>query len=326
MLQMRDSTPALTDTATLLREIRSEGYVLLRALIDPAAATQVADDVRSVLANHGWIAHGVSERVRAVPPRSSDEYWRTLGDILALESLNALAHVDSLTATMRRLLGDGAYVYPMKTPRTVYPSALGGRPIDIHRDNRGGPWVRDMLTTWVALRDIPVEMGGLAMLPGSQTYEPAPDGSVEHSERLHVWNDDPRWVTTDFQPGDVVVFHCYAIHKGMPNETDDVRLSVDYRWQTRDHPAHVSVVYPYHYFDVHPRIPSWEELSTGWTTRRWCELPEDAPVTYTKWPYGDDDRVPASRFVDVAPGARGGWRDETRDDAPYLIATPRHAD
>jgi hypothetical protein len=223
---------------------------------------------------------------------------------------------------MRLILGPLAFVYPMKTPRTAYPLVGGGQPIAVHRDNRGGPWIQDMFTTWIALMDIPRELGGLAVLRGSHTYVPAGGVEVENAEELLVRDDDPNWVTTDYGSGDVLIFHCYTVHKGMPNKSDRVRLSVDNRWQTTDHPVHVSVLHPYHYFDKYPRIPNWDELSRDWKTKRWIEYPPNVQATITKWPRGADDLVPSSRFFDIYRGVRGGWRPATRDTTPYLIASP----
>ncbi len=322
MDEMRDSTSFATSPARLREEIATYGYSLIRGLVDPDAASAAGERVRTVMADHGWTdLSAAREQVLRVPVKGAepDDYWAMYSAVLGTEGVNALAWQPRLRESVQFLLGPTAYTYPMKTVRLVFPSALGGTAIPLHRDNRGGPWVRDMFTTWVALGRIDAALGGLAVLSGSQTYryeairEP---GAARRSgpQGMPVPGDEsPEWVSTDFQPGDVVIFHCYTIHKGLPNHADRVRLSADYRWQTTEHPVHVSSLLPYHYFDKYPRIPGWRELSANWSDPAWCTYPASVRVCYEKWPGGADDMVPHSDFVAVPPGTREAWRPETRE-------------
>jgi hypothetical protein len=321
MLDMRDSTAHADNAAALHDDIRSDGYVLLRGLISRSVANQVADEMRAILASFGWIAPNDSlGRVKRIPSKDEDAYWDAQTRIIGLEALNALAHDQTVATLMRLLLGESAFVYPMKIPRTAYPLADGGKPVAVHRDNLGGPWVQDMFTTWIALMDIPKELGGLAILRGSHTYVPTDGVEVQNAEELSIRSDDPNWVTTDYCAGDVLIFHCYTIHKGMPNHSDRVRLSVDNRWQTPDHPVHVTMLHPYLYFDAYPRIPNWDELSRSWQSKRWIEYPPDVEVTLTTG-RGEDDRVPPSRFFEIHPDVRGGWRPATGEATRYQVVT-----
>lgn len=335
MEQMRDSTALIDDIEALRHEIRTEGYALLRGLVDPAEAAAIGEEVRRVVDKHGFISYedGV-ETVLRTPEKGNetDDYWRMYSDILALESVNALPYRSQrLQDTMRGLLGPSAFTYPMKTVRLVFPQAGGGAAIPLHRDNRGGPWVRDMFTTWVALGDIDRSMGGFAMLRGSHTYryqaifedrerpadaygEPFPD------------MDSPEWVSTEWQPGDVVLFHCYTVHRGLYNRSSRLRISADYRWQATDHPVHVGALMPYHYFDKYPHIPDWDRLTSGWSDQRWNGFPADVEVTFEKWPESNGNRIPDSNFVDVEPGAEEAWRAAIRDKliqtTPFTMPQP----
>ena len=42
-----------------------------------------------------------------------------------------------------------------------------------------------------------------------------------------------RWVTYEYEPGDLVVFGMHTLHGGVTNSTDTVRLSIDSRFQVR---------------------------------------------------------------------------------------------
>jgi ectoine hydroxylase-related dioxygenase (phytanoyl-CoA dioxygenase family) len=45
------------------------------------------------------------------------------------------------------------------------------------------------------------------------------------------------WIATDYEPGDVLVFHCLTTHAALPNLEQRMRISAEYRWQLADQPA-----------------------------------------------------------------------------------------
>lgn len=328
MDEMRDSTAMADNIGALLQEIRAEGYVLLRGLVDPDVAAAAGDEVRALLAKHGFTtgADGSEEVLRTpVKGQETADYWAMYAEVLALESLNALPHRSQrLVDTMRAILGPTAFTYPMKTCRLVFPQVSGGAAIPLHRDNRGGPWVRDMFTTWVALGRIDAAMGGFAMLRGSQTYryqairEDGGGPPTVFGDRIPEL-DSPEWVSTEWEPGDVVLFHCYTLHRGIYNRSPRIRISADFRWQATDHPVQVSALLPYHYLDKYPNIPGWPQLTANWSDHRWCEYPGDATITHDKWPEGHGFTIPASKYVDVEPGAHEAWRAAIRDKSLYKV-------
>ena len=83
---------------------------------------------------------------------------------------------------------------------------------------------------WIPLGDCPRRLGGLAVSPGSQRR-----GLFEHGEGTTgaAVRDDERWASTDYRCGDVLLFSALTLHRALPNESDDVRLSVDFRYAPR---------------------------------------------------------------------------------------------
>ncbi len=122
---------------------------------------------------------------------------------------------------------------------------------------RGG--TDSVCTSWIPIGDIPVEMGGLVYLEGSDRWgremeaefrEKNQDLSPE--ERISAYNknmakggwlskDLPdlaarmgrRWLMADFEAGDMVVHSAYMIHAATTNESSEnrLRLSTDIRYQ-----------------------------------------------------------------------------------------------
>jgi Phytanoyl-CoA dioxygenase (PhyH) len=232
--ELVDSSCLLGDREALRARMAEEGYVFFRSLLDPAEIRSVGASVLFQLQAAGWTEAGcdpVMARpvlpVRAV--RMADLFGdRTYTRIVLNPRLNQVAYRSRLADMMRDLLGPIGFCYPLRIPRIVYPTCLAPRQPGnyVHKDYRS---VQDMFTCWTPFGEIPRGLGGLALLPGSQTTDrvtPHPIGRLPTG-----------WLTTDYEPGDVLVFHCLTSHAALPNLSDRMRFSVEYRWQLADQPA-----------------------------------------------------------------------------------------
>jgi hypothetical protein len=137
-------------------------------------------------------------------------------------------------------------------------------------------------------------MGGLRILAGSHL-----DGLREliaargvAGVGVRADEDDPRWRTTDYRCGDVLVFLSLTVHWAPENLGSSVRLSADYRYQSVAQPVVDGSLHPHSW----PLIPDWDDLTTGWTSTRWVEAPRGLSVSEIVAP-GPDLVAPASRFV-----------------------------
>ena len=232
--ELGEANGLLGDTAALRQCIAADGYVFFRGLLDPDYVGAVGRVGLSALQAAGWMAPaedpvGARPRlpVRAVRMRDafSDPGYR---QIIADPGFNCLPFSSPLADVMAQLLGPLAVCYPLKIPRVVYPTSLVPRQPGnyVHKDYRT---VQDMFTCWVPLGDVPRSLGGLAILPGSQHSSAIHHRPLDRLER--------GWVTTDYQAGDVVVFHCLTTHAALPNHEQRLRFSGEYRWQLADQPA-----------------------------------------------------------------------------------------
>lgn len=116
-----------------------------------------------------------------------------------------------------------------------------------------------LCTSWIPIGDIPVEMGGLVYLEGSdgwgRTMEAEfsiKNADLSPEERLSAYNKNmneagwltknlpalaerlnTRWLMADYEAGDMVVHSPYMIHASTMNEDSDgrMRLSTDIRFQ-----------------------------------------------------------------------------------------------
>ncbi|HEY2575429.1 MAG TPA: phytanoyl-CoA dioxygenase family protein [Streptosporangiaceae bacterium] len=263
MKEMRDSTEAARNGQELRARMREEGYLLIRGVIDQELLGQVRSDVLGTLHRAGWIAADGSLKP-LVNGQEDPRYWDGFAGVQAVESFHRMAFDSRLQAIMSALAGPDVYPWPGKSPYIMWPEGMGGANTKPHQE--GCRWSTDILSTWVSLGQTPVQQGGLAVLPETQSVGYLDDygyGKFEFG---------PDWVTASFEPGDIVIFHNFTVHGSLRNQTDSLRLSCAFKWQSAGHPAPAEAALPVRY----PQVPDWDSLTAGWSSRRWVTPPPGA--------------------------------------------------
>jgi len=157
-----------------------------------------------------------------------------------------------------RLLGGDVYLHKRKIVRQTYPQ--DPKTTDSHYDLiylRGG--TDSVLSSWIPLGDVPLEMGGLTYLENSDAFGRKMEADfAAHSlafspeERLNAYNKNmsatggigkdlsalvsrynTRWLVADYEAGDMVIHTSYMIHAATQNNSSEgrMRLSTDIRYQ-----------------------------------------------------------------------------------------------
>jgi hypothetical protein len=273
--ELTDSRSLAGDPGALKARLAADGYVFLRGLLPAEPVRAAGERVAAALRAGGWTAAGSPLLGRAVGPREAlaDPAYRAAVTSLAF---NALPYLAPLRQTVRRILGPAAFSYPVKVLRAVAPETPAERASGryIHCDYRGSG-VQDMLTTWLPLAEVPAALGGLAVRPGGHRERPRRPGPLAGTER--------GWRTTDYRPGDVIIFHCLTPHAARPNTSRQLRLSADFRWQQPDRPAPSEMILgptgrPWELFSrLLGREPWWEPVPAGLTLRPRSELAARPP-------------------------------------------------
>jgi len=223
--ELADSIGLVDDQAALAGRLAADGYLFFRSLLPAAPVLAARDAVTACLRSGGWAdERGTPSAVpRAVNPMDAlgDPAFRAA---LVSAAFNRIPYLPPLRAAVRRILGPGAFSYPAKVLRAIYPERPGARPRGryIHCDYAVGG-VQDMLTSWVPLMELPAALGGLAVRPGGHLGPPRRPRPLHQAE--------PGWATTGYRPGDVLIFHCLTPHAALPNTGAVLRLSGDFRWQ-----------------------------------------------------------------------------------------------
>ena len=233
-----DSLQAENLTPGVLRDqVDSQGYALIRGLIPYNVVRAVLADVTEILFTAKWLRAGFDPLDR-VPEHGTSYgdpdpvFKRVYREVFNLESLHALPHHPALCNAMKMLVGDDVLVHPKPIGRLIFPHCerLVVLPHQDYEFMKGDP---EFFTVWIPLHDCPVEAGSLRILEGSHRF-----GIQQHQhENLHVpaiptdavLGDE--WVGGHVNAGDVLIFHSLTVHAASPNVSEQMRLSLDCRFQ-----------------------------------------------------------------------------------------------
>jgi hypothetical protein len=232
---MRESQEA--DDTEQRRRLDGDGYLFLRGALPIEQVTecrrQVLEVYREALQPGTALLEGLC--ADPIPP----------GVFTAANALRAnrvpayaaLCHSAAVIGTHERLLGGLIHLHRRKIIRLLPP---GGRVGDVHQDFCYlAEGTVDVLTSWIPLGDVPIEVGGLMVLEGSHVH-----GALPHCRQMAP-PDAMReelggaWRTADYRLGDMVIFRATLVHTGLDNvdgEGRRIRLSSDTRYQRVDAP------------------------------------------------------------------------------------------
>jgi len=241
------------DAATLRRRLAEDGYLFLPGALDPEAVLAARREVFDRLAEVGEIRHpaeagiasGISWRAEL-----AGDFGCFLKEICEGPALRRVSHGPALHRIAADLIGEPARAFDFLWLR---PTPVG-RASPLHFDhvymNRGSERV---VTAWIPLGPVPVADGPLVIVEGSHRFDHLIDAyrglDVDRDrDRPGSFDDDPvtvverhgtRLLTSDFAPGDMVLFGPFTLHGSCDNTSTEgrVRLSCDVRYQPAADPA-----------------------------------------------------------------------------------------
>lgn len=268
-LPMQSSSELLGDPTALQARLADESYLYFPQLLPRELIEGLRRRMLTTLADLGWVAGGdavMNGYAKIAPVREGDdEFFRALDEIQKIEEFHELAHHPALTEAMHQVLGPTAFPHPLKICRLIFPEfeAISTPP---HQDFPNNQGTEQLTATWVPVGDVSAELGGLAVLRGSHKW-----GRLPLATHLGAGNrcamlplemlEQCRWVTTDFEMGDVLLFPSLAVHAARHNLTKaSMRISVDFRFQQEGEALTEGCLEP------HFQTLSWEEIYATWSS------------------------------------------------------------
>ncbi|MFN8442938.1 MAG: phytanoyl-CoA dioxygenase family protein [Caldilineaceae bacterium] len=254
------SNDLLDQPDALRARMQQEGYLFFRGLLPAAAVGEVYAAILKICQEHDWAdAEGHAKGEARL--EGSPDFWAVYDPVQRLEVFHALAHRPELLQLIGELVQETPFAHPRNISRIVFPQTehFTTPPHQDYVHIQGTP---DVYTTWIPLCDCPQELGGVAVLARSHTFDILPVHKASGAGGLGVDTDaiDLPWYTIDYQAGDVLCFHSHTVHKGLPNRTtNQLRISVDYRYQG------LSGTIVEDGLDPHYRRLSWDQIYEGWS-------------------------------------------------------------
>jgi len=250
--QMVDSAALVGDGVALRARLQSDGYLYLRGALSHAEVLAARAEVLGQLEavdeiepGSDGLFTGRSRRDDLAPDRG--EFWRSVS---AGESIRRVSHGPKIQSVMQAVLGGASVPLDYLMLRV----GVAGRATEVHFDYPFFTRLHDQtLTVWTAIGSVPVAQGPLFVVEGSHTFE----DHVASLQGFDVTRDDrrtaafeesavelaiqrgTRLLTSNYEPGDIVVFGMYTAHGTFEHHDDSgrVRVSCDARWQLADLPV-----------------------------------------------------------------------------------------
>jgi hypothetical protein len=271
-----DSSDLRHDGAALAARMHRDGYLFLPGLLPREDVTSVQRQIGEIARDAGWLRRDrpVEDAIADMSGFCVDPdpiYLQTLRRINRLEDYHALKHHPVLIDLLERMLGGPILPHPRVLMRNIFP-AREEYTTKAHQDFPNVQGTTEVYTAWMPLIDCPMEVGPLQISVGSHTagvYDfdlAGGAGGIEITDPL-----EGTWALGDFDLGDVLLFHSMTVHKGVPNRSDKLRMSMDVRYQLVSAPFNIDNANP----DGQPL--SWDEVYADWRSDRlkyyWQRLP-----------------------------------------------------
>lgn len=245
-----DSLSAANMNGDLAEQLGRDGYLLLRGVHDPSEVEAARLEVLNRLAEVGEVrepieaglASGTSCR-RETYPTTEDlgAFWRSVSEGKAVR---AVINGPRVTHVMSQLFQVPACHFSFAWLRAMTRGRASPLHIDHPYMNRGSS---RLVTCWSPLSPISLDDGPLYILKGSHNWsdirvqfeghdvdrDPSRPGHIEENPISLMQRKNSKFLTSDFNVGDCLVFGMFTVHGSFDNNSNAgmIRLSCDTRFQ-----------------------------------------------------------------------------------------------
>jgi ectoine hydroxylase-related dioxygenase (phytanoyl-CoA dioxygenase family) len=268
------------ESPDVLRERFQEwGYLYIQNYVDTGKCDALLAAILNALEPHiTRDPNSATPVLSGEPFFETDPVWDAVYPrIQSLEAFHSFFHDEQLLALMRDVADEEVFVYPMKMARISTPRKIGYETPphqDAHSHNAGPT----MAGIWVALHDVSQEMGRVKVLPRSHKHGVRSVFTAEGvgGVQCEIFPEETTWHVSDFNKGDVLIFHSATVHKAEPNTAEQaVRLSVDTRFCDHGAPVFSTNLEPHHGWRIQGL--DWASIYQGWQRREHQYYWEDYP-------------------------------------------------
>ena len=263
MKPFKDSTDVAGNGPLLRARMHEDGYLFIRSLLPGEILEALRSAFLEIAREAGW-ARKDTPREDAIADLNGfcvepePAYMDVYAEMYGLEAFHALQHHPNIVTLLQRMAGEPILPHARVIARTIFPQREAYT-TPAHQDFIPIQGTAETYTAWIPLADLPSRMGGLQVAAGSHRkgvydFQPALGaGGIEITDPL-----EGAWVNSPFEQGDVLFFHSMLVHKGLPNRSDRLRMSIDARYQRISDPIAPGSILP------HSQPNTWENIYRGW--------------------------------------------------------------
>jgi ectoine hydroxylase-related dioxygenase (phytanoyl-CoA dioxygenase family) len=254
------SSDAHQPPARLWEQFQAQGYLWLRGILDRADVLDFRRRFFSAFARAGLLAPGTdpTEGIYSNGEVDFQTARQLMIETVRWAAYEAFCLSKPIYRFYEEVLGGPVYLHKRKLIRYTRPGdpSCTGAHYDLTYLRAG---TERVYTSWIPIGDIPVEMGGLVYLEGSDAWGHKMEAEfstlnahLSPAERISAYNrnmsdtgwltkDLPslaerlntRWLMADYEAGDMVIHSAYMIHAATENRDplNRLRLSTDIRYQ-----------------------------------------------------------------------------------------------
>lgn len=254
---LRSSRDIEADFDSLRARMREDGYLYLPGYLDREEVRGVRRGLTDRLAAAGLLDEQHPTELSIARP----DHKAYIMPALTHDNpeLMRLLYSGRMMDFYTRLLGGPVRHFDYTWMRTVGPGGGTAPHCDIVYMGRG---TTNLFTAWTPLGDVPYEVGGLMILEGSHKNQRLREGYGRKDVDTHCENHNNmratgnsgfgalsfqpvrlrerlggRWLSAEFRMGDLLTFSMYTVHASLDNQSQEIRLSTDTRYQLASEPA-----------------------------------------------------------------------------------------
>jgi|GEM_PF-598188 len=234
-------------SAEQMNQWEKDGFIHLKGLIEPACIAamnhmmeEIVDEIIQKYMVEGVITDDRKdlpyEKRLTILNMKAIEFGRSFRAVISRKGLYQLNNDPSLVKALRDVMGDEICGVP----------AYNARPNLPHNKVMTVPWHQDLgyygaaaqqcnlITCWLPLVSVTEDMGAMQVIRGSHKWDFIPhfqgknEGGFLETEELK--NSEEDVITFVMEPGDVLMFNSFMMHRSVPNVSDKIRWSVDLRF------------------------------------------------------------------------------------------------
>ena len=168
--ELRVSNDAMNDSEELKRRIADEGYLFFKRLVNADKLWELRLEMMTVLQRVGWLVadtdpmNGIAD-INMRYTEGDNEYSAGYAEVYKIENFHRSAHWPEYLEIIEKMVGARIMPHPQKIARIWFPKYTE-HTTPTHQDFVHFQGSFDNITCWAPIGDCPIELGGLAVIPG----------------------------------------------------------------------------------------------------------------------------------------------------------------